>query len=871
MHFTGRFYIFILLTSFLSGSVFSQISDDFSDGDFTSGTVWQGDTGNFIVNASGELQLFAPDAGMSLIMSQGNIPDSVIWKFDLRMEFAPSASNLSRVWLQASENSNNADGYFLELGENGSLDAVRFFRQQAGSTTLLATGLASEVAGDPVDIRIEMKRSAAGDWQLWLAHGSADLVLQFTVNDITFTGADQQWFGFYCLYTATRKDKFYFDNISVQPDLPDQQPPVLLSANAIDAQTVVLSFDEKIDSTIAVNPGAYLLNGVIVPVSATWSSLFPNAIQLSFALPFQNGQQHTISATGIIDNVGNVANIQEVDFLFLVAEESAEFDILINEIMSDPSPSVGLPATAEWLELYNRSTKYIQLSSLTITDGGGVAAPLPEHMMLPGEYLVLCTPASKILLSGNTANTLGMSDFPSLNNDGELLTLKNTAGIIVSQVNFTPDWHTDAAKKDGGWSLERINPEIFCLGKNNWQSCPEPPGGSPGAINFSYSNAPDITAPTPLQTVLTNTTTLTVTFSEGLDPATVPVISNYSISPTLEILSAAAPVSINEIQLTFAQPPSPGILYSLTFKPTLTDCSGNAALSTDTLRFGIAQTPVAGDIVINEILFNPVSGGSRFVEIYNKSGKIFELAGFSLKNYASTSSTATVSISTNRLLLPGEFLTFTSSTADISSRFENVDPAQLVAQNMPSLDDKTGNISLLWSAGSQVILLDSFEYSNTYHNALLSVSDQEGISLERIRIDGPTNDPANWTSAAKNGSPTRPNGQRGAGTSNGDIVSLSATQVSPDGDGYEDYLDILFNLPGSGYAANMTIYDSEGLVIKKLLNQDISSPTGTFRWDADDNNGVIVRPGIYILFLEIYNATGNLQQVKKPFSVVGRF
>ena len=336
----------------------AQIADDFSDGNFTADPVWQGDTGDFVVNAAGELQLMAPDAGSSLLMTQGNIPDSVIWRMAIRMEFAPSASNYLRIWLQASQNANTADGYFLEMGENGSLDAVRFYRQQGGSATLLATGLAGEVAGDPVQVRLEMRRSAGGDWQLYLAQGGGALVSQFTVNDAVVTNAGPQWFGFYCLYSATRKDKFYFDEINIQPDLPDQQAPVLLSANAIDNQTVELAFDETLDSLSAVNSSAYTLDGNIIPVQATWSSVSPNVVKLVFANSFQNGQNHTISVLGIKDVLGNTAALQEADFLSVFAESAAAFDILINEIMADPSPSVGLPAVAEWIELYNRSGKY---------------------------------------------------------------------------------------------------------------------------------------------------------------------------------------------------------------------------------------------------------------------------------------------------------------------------------------------------------------------------------------------------------------------------------------------------------------------------------------------------------------------------------
>jgi hypothetical protein len=860
-------FLFLLIVCSFTAS--AQIADDFLDGNFSANPVWQGETSEFIVNANGELQLFAPDAGNSLLMSQGNIPDSVIWQMIVRMEFAPSASNYLRIWLQASDNSNTADGYFLELGENGSLDAVRFYRQQGGSTTLLATGLAGEVAGDPVNIRLEMRRAANGNWQLLLAQGGGALVSQFTVNDVTIAGGDQQWFGFYCLYSATRKDKFYFDNISVLPDLPDLQAPVLLSAIASDNQTVVIAFDEILDSLSAVKIAAYTVDGNINPTQAIWQGTAPNTVKLIFANAFQNGLNYTLAVLGVKDVLGNEGALQETDFSSLFAEPSAEFDILINEIMADPSPSAGLPATAEWIELYNRSGKYIQLSSLKITDGGGLSKNLPDFMLLPGKYLVLCTPLAKLSMVGIPVEILAMTDFPSLNNDGETLSLNNEQGDLIDQVAFSPDWHTESSKKDGGWSLERINSNLVCLGRDNWQSCPQPPGGSPGAVNFSNSTAPDNTAPYPVQVSLVDVQTIAVVFSEGLDVSTATNPANYALFPTTGIAAAnVAVANRSEIRLTLGSPLQPGILYSLYFPQALADCTGNQVSKTDTLKLGIAQQPAPSDIVISEILFNPATGGSRFVEVYNNSNKIFDLSSFYLANYYL--GVDIEQVTTNRLFLPGEYMVFSPSPVDIVTRFAKVDANKVIGQLLPSLDDKSDNISLYWSQSGQYILMDSFNYSSAYHNALLSITEQEGVSLERIRITGATNDRANWTSAAGKGTPTRPNSQRGASIVSSDVVTLSSAKISPDGDSYEDYLDIFFQLPDRGYSANMTIYDSEGLPVKQLLQQQITGVAGALRWDGDSDDGSQVRPGIYILFLEIFSATGDLQQVKKTFAVVGK-
>ena len=43
------------------------------------------------------------------------------------------------------------------------------------------------------------------------------------------------------------------------------------------------------------------------------------------------------------------------------------------------------------------------------------------------------------------------------------------------------------------------------------------------------------------------------------------------------------------------------------------------------IEIGLPDSVAKGDISFNEILFNPYSGGSDFVELYNKSAKILSI------------------------------------------------------------------------------------------------------------------------------------------------------------------------------------------------------------------------------------------------------
>lgn len=302
---------FCLFFLCLSQGLFAQITDDFSDGNFTEDPTWQGETGEFVINASGELQLNAPDAGASMLAVGGIIPDSAVWLLRLRLEFAPSATNLLRVYLLADQaNLLVSNGYYLEIGENGSIDALRLYRQEGATRTLLATGISGFVANEPVNIRLRVKRSSAANWTIEAAAGNGAFQPQGEAIDATYPAGLNLFFGVYCLYTATRKDKFFFDNLSILPDVPDQAPPVLLSAQADNANSVRVSFDEALDSVTALDPAHYTIAGVGQPASVSFAGTGRQEVSLLLSNGLNTGN-YTLETNQIADTLGNVSRVRQ--------------------------------------------------------------------------------------------------------------------------------------------------------------------------------------------------------------------------------------------------------------------------------------------------------------------------------------------------------------------------------------------------------------------------------------------------------------------------------------------------------------------------------------------------------------------------------
>ncbi|MCK6693251.1 MAG: hypothetical protein L6Q97_14290, partial [Thermoanaerobaculia bacterium] len=295
----------------------AQISDNFSDGNFTENPAWQGDVDEFIINAAGELQLNAPDAGTSVLSVNGDIPDSAVWLLNVRLEFAPSASNLLRVYLLADQADLLAsNAYYLEIGENGSADALRFYRQDGAARSLLASGVPGFVANEPVNIKLRVKRSKAGVWVVEASAGSGAFQAQGQVADAAHTAGPGRFFGVYCVYTATRKDKFFFDDLSILPDVPDLIPPALLSAQAIDANTVEVSFDEALDSISALDPAHYAVSGIGQPASVSFAGAGNQIVRLSLSGTLNTGN-YVLETNQIADTSGNVGGLQTTAFQYV--------------------------------------------------------------------------------------------------------------------------------------------------------------------------------------------------------------------------------------------------------------------------------------------------------------------------------------------------------------------------------------------------------------------------------------------------------------------------------------------------------------------------------------------------------------------------
>ena len=127
----------VFIFTFICFFSISQITDDFSDGDFINNPGWSGSTNDFIVNSDLKLQLNNTEAALSFLSIENNLnpQNNNEWRFWIKQAFSPSSANYGRFFLSADnpDLSLCLNGYYLQLGESGTNDALRLFHLDNGN------------------------------------------------------------------------------------------------------------------------------------------------------------------------------------------------------------------------------------------------------------------------------------------------------------------------------------------------------------------------------------------------------------------------------------------------------------------------------------------------------------------------------------------------------------------------------------------------------------------------------------------------------------------------------------------------------------------------------------------------------------------
>jgi Lamin Tail Domain len=537
------------------------------------------------------------------------------------------------------------------------------------------------------------------------------------------------------------------------------------------------------------------------------------------------------------------------------------YDVVIDEIMADPTPVAGLPAN-EWIELRNTTAAAINLQGWRIGDATGTSGPLPNFTLQPDSMVIICTGSAVAVMSA-FGTTVSVTSFPSLDNDGDQLFLRAANGRTIHAVAYAAGWYQNVVKADGGWSLEMIDTKSPCAGSSNWKASVDAKGGTPGKKNSLDAINNDTEGPQLIRAYTTDNTTLVLVYDEPVDSLKGATLANYAVDGGISLLSSTtlAPL-FNTVQLKTTAALAANTVYTIT-AASVTDCKNNTIGSSNKVRVGLAVDAAAGELIINEILFNPRSNGFDYVELYNRSSKIIDAGKTYIANRNSSGA-----VSSQQLLsavpwyiFPGDYFVVTEDAASLGLNYLVADPDLVsVLSTMPSFSDDEGNVLVLNFQGT---VTDEVSYKDDWHFKL--IDNDEGIALERVDPDGPSQDETNWHSAAFTagyGTPTYKNSQYKKTATVSAVIEVTPKVFSPDNDGRDDIATIGYQLSDPGYVANVTIFDASGRPVRNLVKNGTLSLSGSWNWDGLDEKGARLPVGTYIVFTEVFNLQGKKERFK---------
>ncbi|MCX7763190.1 MAG: lamin tail domain-containing protein [Candidatus Kryptonium sp.] len=543
--------------------------------------------------------------------------------------------------------------------------------------------------------------------------------------------------------------------------------------------------------------------------------------------------------------------------------------LLISEVMFAP-----IGDEPEWIEIYNASKDIVNLKNWKIADvADNITITKNDFFILPNQYLVLSKDSSILSFYPTSLNVLTLS-LPTLNNLGDAVVIYDHTGFKIDSLFYYGNWGKT------GFSIERIDFEEPTTDSSNWSIPSDSVKATPSRENSSKRKNFDLK----IQSV-----EIPSSIDQGEILRVLLTVQNFGLQPVNEFsikvykdLNFDSTGTENEIIFTQSFKITLNKKDSVKLNFEIANLADGENLVIFTIDLQLDENPKNNKvlkkvrvsfptncIVINEIMFEPLSGYCEYIELYNRSTKPVNLKNWRFNDMRNQSGQANfVTISPLDLIInPKEYLVLAadSSFYRYLQQGDSVDFKLVILNKSLSLNNDFDDIVITDLTGK---IIDSVRYFSNWHSPI--VWDKRGRALEKVNPNLASSERSSWmTSSAKvGGTPGRKNtafieAPNELGTAR---INVSPNPFSPDGDGFDDVCLISYDLPFNSGILNVKIFDSYGRQIKTLAVNQFTNKNGNLLWDGTDDNGKIARIGIYIILFEAISENG--ETFKRKFTVV---
>ncbi|MCX7874969.1 MAG: lamin tail domain-containing protein, partial [Melioribacteraceae bacterium] len=419
-----------------------------------------------------------------------------------------------------------------------------------------------------------------------------------------------------------------------------------------------------------------------------------------------------------------------------VSEKPAGFaEVVINEIMYIPSSD-----EPEWIEIYNRSDRNINLKNWKVTDLTSTTTIITtDYILAPKEYLVISSDPTISNLYTNPIKLI-VRQLPSLNNSGDNVVLKNATNLTIDSVKYLPEWGGNV----GGKSLERISSEAGSNLSTNWKTSESKYRATPSQINSVTPKNFDLR----VKSITSKSKYAEVGKSLSLSVIIENIGLNNASSFSVKIFKDRNLNNIEDDDEKIFETSGTNLLSTQTREFLFNVIDLNVGLNQFIARVdflndnffennsqsykinGVVINENYGDLIINEIMYAPSSGEPEWIEIYNKSNKDINLNGFQIYNASAKNKV----VNKTTIIKPEEYFVVTKD----SSMFSKYTRAQkFVVANFPTLNN-TSDVVVIKDSLDRTI--DSLKYKSTWGGS-------NGKSIERIEFMNSSVDSTNWKTA----------------------------------------------------------------------------------------------------------------------------
>lgn len=272
---------------------------------------------------------------------------------------------------------------------------------------------------------------------------------------------------------------------------PEVDYTCLLSYNIIEVH-----FNQKMNVESLLDASNYFITETLSnPVEAHSTSNDNSSVELIFSSDFEEDRLYTLEIDNIL-NCKDVAADEKIKIVFGITEDIEKYDVIINEILFNPTNDC-----VEYLELYNRSDKVIDISELRV---GTIKTSFPNltdttlkevcsvsRSLLPYSYLLLSIDgdAVKSHYKSDSECFLDLKSMPAFPNEEGRVVICDKTRSIIDEICYSDKMHYDLLAETQGVSLERISTEKPSTDNDNWHSAAYDVNyGTPGYRNSMMMN-----------------------------------------------------------------------------------------------------------------------------------------------------------------------------------------------------------------------------------------------------------------------------------------------------------------------------------------------------------------------------------------------